>query len=205
MRRSQIAGAAKDGPADGRMAFRDLISFDLKRVFDPDELALAEKRVGAFNHAPMLLAASHAIWGVTLIIHCLGHYSFGQMILPIVLLSVLLLADGALALLMRASTTGNLPAHLVTRAVCGALGGTGLLWMIFAATTHSAGHASNETVATMALGVGLAISAMVPAYPTPMKTPPRAKNPNANERIAPSNATPPSASGTTAISRATTR
>jgi len=143
------------------MTFRDLITFDLKRVFDPDELALAEKRVGTFNHAPMLLAAGHAIWGVTLIIHCLGHYSFGQMILPIVLLSVLLLADGALALLIRASTTGNLAAHIVTRAVCAALGGTGLLWMIFAATTHSAGHMSNEHVATMALGAGLAISAMV--------------------------------------------
>ena len=45
------------------MPIRDLFMFDLKRAFDPDDLALAERRVAQFNHAPMLLAAGHAIWG----------------------------------------------------------------------------------------------------------------------------------------------
>jgi diguanylate cyclase (GGDEF)-like protein len=141
------------------MSMRDLIGFDLKRLFEPEELTLAEKRVAMFNHAPMLLASGHAVWGIGLIIHCLQHFSIGQMVLPIALLVVLLLADGALALLMRASSAGNIAPHHVTRAVCVTLGATGLLWMIFTVTTQG-GQTSNDQISTVALGVGLAISTM---------------------------------------------
>ena len=72
MRRSQIAGVGKDkATGDGSLSFRDLISFDLKRMFEPDDLALAERRVEMFNHAPMLMAAGHAIWGVSLLTQCI--------------------------------------------------------------------------------------------------------------------------------------
>ena len=142
------------------MSIYDLVSFDLKRVYEPDELGLAEKRVAMFNHAPMLMAASHAIWGIGLIIHCLRHFSISEMVLPIALLVVLLIADGALALLMRASAAGNIAAHLVTRAFCAALGVCGLLWMLFTVTTQG-GHTSGDQIATVALGVGLAISTMI--------------------------------------------
>jgi len=162
MRRTQFAGGMKEKPANaGRASIGDLVTFDLKRAFDPDDQALAEKRVAMFNHAPMLLAAGHAIWGAGLLIHCLAQSSLGAMILPIILLAVLLVADGALALLMRISAAGNLPAHQVTRAVCIALGGTGLLWMLFTATAHQGSHASADQIANMALGVGLAVSTMV--------------------------------------------
>jgi uncharacterized membrane protein len=142
------------------MSIHDLVSFDLKRVFEPEDLTLAEKRVATFNHAPMLMAACHAIWGTGLIIHCLRHFSIGEMVLPIALLVVLLIADGALALLMRASTTGNIAAHIVTRAFCAALGVTGFLWMLFTVTTQGS-HASGDQIATIALGVGLAVATMV--------------------------------------------
>ena len=83
------------------------------------------------------------------------------MVLPIILLGVLLVTDGALALLMRARMTASLPSHHVTRAMCVALGLCGLMWMVFTATTHGAGHACGDQIATMALGVGLAITTMV--------------------------------------------
>ena len=162
MRRTQIAGVAKEEAAEkSRTSIRDLITFDLRRAFEPDDHALAEKRVAMFNHAPMLLAAGHAIWGVGLIIHCLQQYSIGQMVLSIVLLAALLLVDGALALLMRISAAGNLAAHVVTRGVCGALAATGLLWMAFTASTHGLEHTGGDQIATIALGIGLALSAMV--------------------------------------------
>ena len=160
MRRTQFADVTKKRPGgNAGMPIRDVIGFDLKRLFDPDELGLAEKRVAMFNHAPMLMLAGHAIWGVSLILHCLEHYSVGGMILPIALLAVLLVADGAFALLMRASAAGNIAAHLVTRAVCIALALFGLLWMVFTATAGVPD--SGEQMATIALGVGLAMSTMV--------------------------------------------
>ena len=162
MRRTQITGVAKEVAAESsRTAIRDLIMFDLKQAFDPDDLALAEKRVAMFNHAPMLLAIAHAVWGVGLIIHCLRHYFLGQMLLPVALLLLLLLADGALALLMRISAAGNLAAHHVTRGVCVALGLCGLLWMAFTGTAHGGEHVAGDQIATVALGVGLAVSTMV--------------------------------------------
>ena len=162
MRRTQIAGVAKDKAAEtGRLSFRELISFDLKRMFEPDDLALAEKRVAMFNHGPMLMAAGHAIWGTALIAHCLQSYSIGQMVLPILLLVLLLAVDGAFALLMRVRLTAHLPAHVVTRSACAALGVCGLLWMVFTASAHGTQHATSDEIATMALGVGLALTTVV--------------------------------------------
>ena len=162
MRRTQFARTSKQSPAeDRRLSTRDLITSDLKRAFEPDDLALAEKRVAMFNHAPMLMAAGHAIWGAGLILHCLRQFTLGEMLLPIGLLVLLLLVDGALALLVRISATGNLAAHHVTRAACGVLAVSGLLWMVFTATAHGTGHASTDDFTTMALGAGLTISTMV--------------------------------------------
>jgi diguanylate cyclase (GGDEF)-like protein len=161
MRRTQFTGAGKSKPADeGRMSMFDLVSFDLKRVFDPEEMALAEKRVAMFNHAPMLMAAGHAIFGAGVIAHGLIQYSIGPMILPIILLALLLVGDGALALLMRARAIANLPPHHVTRAICVALGACGLLWMAFTAIAQGTAPGSGQ-VANMALGVGLAMTTMV--------------------------------------------
>jgi diguanylate cyclase (GGDEF)-like protein len=165
MRRTQIAGVAKHQSAvEGRMSFRDLISFDLKRVFDPDDLALAERRVAMFNYAPFLLSATHAIWGIALIVHCLQHYSIGQMALPILVLTLLLATDGAFALLLRIRSGAGLPAHLVSRAVCAILAISGLLWMIFAGLAHGGAHGSQDQIPAMALGVGLAITTMAAVH-----------------------------------------
>ena len=138
MRRTQFADVTKKRPGgNAGMPIRDVIAFDLKRLFDPDELGLAEKRVAMFNHAPMLMLAGHAIWGVSLIVHCLEHYSVGGMVLPIALLAVLLVAGGAGAHEQSESAVGNIAAHVVTRAVCVALAIFGLLWMAFTAATCS--------------------------------------------------------------------
>ena len=43
MRRTQIAGVAKEEAAEkSRTSIRDLITFDLRRAFEPDDHALAE-------------------------------------------------------------------------------------------------------------------------------------------------------------------
>ena len=89
MRRTQIAGGAKDKAAeDGRMSTRELISFDLKRMLEPEDLALAERRVAMFKHAPMLMAAGHAIWGVSLLAQCICENFFVQMLGPMLLLAL---------------------------------------------------------------------------------------------------------------------
>ena len=162
MRRTQFTGAPKERPAqDGRLRIRDLISFDLKRAFDPDDIALAEKRVAMFNHAPMLLAALHTIWGAGLIIHCLQRYTVGQLVLPMVILGGLLLVDVAFALLIRISAAGHMAVHHVTRTACAMLAGSGLLWMLFTSSAHGLGHSANDNMATIVLGVGLIAPAMV--------------------------------------------
>src|SRR5215204_6508151 len=101
MRRTQFTGEAKGKPAkDGRPSIRDLITCDLKRAYEPDEIALAERRVTSFNHAPMLLAAGHLVWGVTLLAQCVCDNFIREMLVPALLLILLLAVDGAFALLM---------------------------------------------------------------------------------------------------------
>ena len=160
MRRTQITGVAKGKPAeDGRPSIFDLITFDLKRVYDPDELALAERRVAAFNHAPMLLAAGHLIWGVTLLAQCVCANFFSEMLVPVLLLALVLAVDGAFALLIRIKA--NLQPHVVTRAICGFLAATGALWLLFVNVAHASQGMPNDQVTNQAIGVGLAVTAMV--------------------------------------------
>ena len=160
MRRAQFT-ATKVNAADGaRAPLAEVIGFDLKRGFDPDDIALAEKRVAMFNHAPLLLAAGHLVWGITLILHCLGTYSVGALIVPVGLLGMILAVDAAVAVVLRIRATANLAAHHATTAICILLCASGVLWTLFAATTHLPGHAGDQ-IATLAMGVGLALAAMV--------------------------------------------
>jgi diguanylate cyclase (GGDEF)-like protein len=140
------------------MTSRDLITFDLKRVFDPDELALAERRVASFSFAPVLLAAGHLIWGVTLLAQCVCENFFSQMFLPMTILAVLLGVDAGFALLMR--IRWNFEPHLVTKAICGFVAGTGILWMLFVSIAHANQGMPNDQIANQAIGVGLIIAAM---------------------------------------------
>jgi diguanylate cyclase (GGDEF)-like protein len=168
VRRSQIAGVTKDKAAEsGRTSIRDLITCDLKRAFDPDEIALAERRVAAFNHAPMLLAAGHLTWGVTMLAQCICSNYFTEMLGPLLLLVLLLAVDGAFALLIRIKA--NFQPHLVTRAICGFLAATGMLWLLFVHVAHASQGMPNDQVTNQAIGAGLIVTALV-AVPSPVAT-----------------------------------
>ena len=162
MRRTQFTAAANEKAAKGGWrSIRDLVMFDLKRAFEPDDIALAEKRVAMFSHAAALMAGTHLIWGAGLMVHCLQRYSLGEMILPFLALAGVLMADGALGLLMRISAAGHLATHHANRAVCGTLAASGLLWMLFITLTHGQTHIEGDGIAIAALGAGLAASTMV--------------------------------------------
>jgi diguanylate cyclase (GGDEF)-like protein len=168
VRRSQIAGVTKDKAAEsGRTSIRDLITCDLKRAFDPDEIALAERRVAAFNHAPMLLAAGHLTWGVTMLAQCICSNYFTEMLGPLLLLVLLMAVDGAFALLIRIKA--NFQPHLVTRAICGFLAATGMLWLLFVHVAHASQGMPNDQVTNQAIGAGLIVTALV-AVPSPVAT-----------------------------------
>ncbi len=160
MRRTQFSGAEKDKPAkSGRMPIRDLIMFDLKRAYEPDDLALAEKRVAIFNHAPLLLAAGHFIWGVSLLAQCVCANFLSEMLVPVLLLLLVMAVDGALGLLIR--IRANLQPHIVTRAICGFLAASGGLWLLFVNVAHASQGMPNDQVTNQAIGVGLIVTAMV--------------------------------------------
>ena len=149
------------------MPIRDLITCDLKRAFDPDEIGLAERRVAGFNHAPMLLAAGHLIWGVMLLAQCICDNFFAEMLVPMLLLLLLLAVDGAFALLMRIKA--NFQPHLVTRAICGFLAATGILWLLFVNVAHASQGMPNDQVTNQAIGAGLIVTALA-AVPSPVAT-----------------------------------
>jgi diguanylate cyclase (GGDEF)-like protein len=146
---------------------RDLIACDLKRAFDPDEIGLAERRVAAFNHAPMLLAAGHLTWGVTMLAQCVCSNFLAEMLVPMLLLVLLLAVDGAFALLIRIKA--NFQPHLVTRAICGFLAATGVLWLLFVNVTHASQGMPNDHVTNQAIGAGLIVTALA-AVPSPVAT-----------------------------------
>src|SRR4029450_7568434 len=160
MRRTQFAGAGKTKPADGGgMSLRELVGFDLKKAYEPDDLALAERRVEMFSHAPMLLAAGHLIWGITLLASCVCTSFFSQMLVPMLLLALVLGVDGAFGLLIR--IRANLQPHIVNRAVCGFLAATGMLWLLFVNVAHANQGMPNDQITNQAMGIGLIVAAMV--------------------------------------------
>jgi diguanylate cyclase (GGDEF)-like protein len=100
MRRGRFAGLNGDSPAATSLRLLELITFDLRPPASEDHAKIAAERARALTVSIPYLAASHALWGITLlIVLLLGHPAGLAAVAP--LGAVLVLDIGLIRLLSR--------------------------------------------------------------------------------------------------------
>ena len=157
MRRARFA-VSDGGGINDRASVLDALTFDLRSPESTDDDNLAVQRVAMFDFAPVLLAASHLVWGVAC---ALLHASSGTGISPLVPVALVLLVDAAAFGLMWLRERLGLSARTVSHALCAYIGISGALWMSYGLLLNSGHHGNDVGFLALSFAAGLGAATIV--------------------------------------------
>ena len=161
MRRSLAKDAIVFGGESAvRASVSQALSFDLSSAETQDDENLAAQRVASFDHAALLMLATHLICGLAFIPL---HLSVGMTALKgaVVMLGLTVALDVVAAIVLMLRDRFNLAPHAVTRALCIYVAASGLLWMLFGSAVASIPHLPDDAYLSLALGAGVTVAAIV--------------------------------------------
>ena len=121
-----------------RASVREVLFFDVRDHSESTDLALAERRLGAWVFAPWLLLTGHVALMLSLFVDRgpqFGWKAAAGVMLP---LAAAIAADAAAGLIAIYWRKVQMAPHNVVRIMCGYLAGTGILWSIGCAAAGSA-------------------------------------------------------------------
>jgi diguanylate cyclase (GGDEF)-like protein len=132
MARTRFAKAVSHSDETPELAsVREVLWFDVEADETADYDLLKESRVASFDHAALLLAATHFLLGIT----CIAlHPKLALLISfsnPLIPLGLVLAVDGIAALGLQWRDRLELAPHTVSRSMCIYLAAVGLLWSLF--------------------------------------------------------------------------
>ncbi|MEO7635676.1 MAG: EAL domain-containing protein [Sphingomicrobium sp.] len=168
MRRSRFTKALGDTDASERASVDEALWFDLRSPESSDELSLASWRVAAFEHAPVLLFATHLLIGLTCIaLHPQAALvaSFTNPTIPAILALTL---DVAAFFGLRWRNRLDVQPHSVVRGLGVYLAGAGLLWTWFGAALAGQVPQVESSAPTIAMFGGLTMTALVSISSPPL-------------------------------------
>lgn len=142
-----------------RASVREAITFDVLPPKSDDDQILQGKRVAMWAYAPILLAATHFIVGLILLVREQGNMQGHQLGMALALVVTALLFDGCAGLLLFMRTRFGLSAVATARIILCWFSLTGVLWMLFGSAAY--GGLQDESFLPLALGAGLAVKAML--------------------------------------------
>ena len=157
MRRARFA-VSDGGGINDRASVLDALTFDLRSPESTDDDNLAAQRVAMFDFAPVLLAASHLVWGVAC---ALLHASSGTGISPLVPVALVLLVDAAAFGLMWLRERLGLSARTVSHALCAYIGISGALWMSYGLLLNTGHHGADVGFLALSFAAGLGAATIV--------------------------------------------
>jgi len=150
-----------------RASVRAALWFDIQAAETSDDDSLAESRLVTIGHTAILLGISHLLLGTTCILRHSEIATVGSFSNPLIPLILILVLDTIAALGLAWRRELELAPHTVSRAMCVYLGSVGILWTVFglAVIMNLPDHGQ---VVSVAIGAGLAMSAVVSISSPPM-------------------------------------
>src|SRR4051794_27981098 len=165
MRRNLFRKSAEVHPP-ARASVQDVLFFDVRDHSESTDLALAERRLGAWVFAPWLLLTGHLALTLSLFVDRIPHFGWKAAVgitLPLVASIVIDAAAGLIAIYWRKL---QMAPHKVFRIMCGYLAVTGILWSIGSSAAGSAQFAgASFVIVAMASGFFLRSIVSVPSPP----------------------------------------
>ncbi|HZU50620.1 MAG TPA: EAL domain-containing protein [Sphingomicrobium sp.] len=150
--------------APARARAQEALLFDLRDHSESFDLALAERRLGAWTYAPWLVLAGHVLIAASFLFHAPvpSTATAAGIVAPLIVSILLDCAAGALMLFWRKL---QMAPHTVCRLMCGYLGTTGGFWTLACIASGSLKFADPSLV-TVAICAGFFIRSIV-ALPGP--------------------------------------
>jgi diguanylate cyclase (GGDEF)-like protein len=167
MRRSRFAKAVESGSqVRERASIKEALWFDVTAPESPEDDALADWRGTTFDHAGLLMAATHLlILGAFLSLHPdpIGNNLLSSPVLPA---AAALLVDAVAIVGLHFRDRLEASSHKVVRCLCVYLSVTNALWLLFAllAAETMGGAAAGSGI----IGTSLAVSAVIAVNSPPL-------------------------------------
>jgi diguanylate cyclase (GGDEF)-like protein len=168
MRRTRLGVGIEEHGTVARATVREALLFDVAPPENDGDRSLAARRVGMFAFAPMLLAATHAVVGLTLLFQGVGSSSWGAIfnaVLPLILAMVL---DGAAGLMLHLHRKMMLSPHTIGRMLICYLVASGVLWMLFARAAQDFSGINHASFLPLVLGAGVAMRSLTSVGSPPL-------------------------------------
>ena len=169
MRRTRFARAVDTGGrARARVSVREALWFDFWSAEAVDDESLADARVAALNHSAIVLAVTHVLTTVgVLMLHpdLLGQFDLGNPLIPI--LALLGIDAGAIAA-MRWLHRRELAPHTLIRAHCGYLAAAAGLWIVISQAVMGIPHGDHVAMTILLLGGGATMKFLVGVNSPPL-------------------------------------
>ena len=131
MPQSRFNFTDKADPGRPRASVREAITFDVLPPRDDDDLTLQSKRMAMWAYGPILLAATHFIVGLILLVREGGNMDGNQLAMALALVAIALLLDAGAGLLLFLRMRLRLTPVFTARLILGWFCFTGILWMLF--------------------------------------------------------------------------
>jgi len=168
MRLSRFAPKIAMRESNARVGFADALQFDVRHPENEDDAAIAEQRVAALHHVPLLLGTAHLLGAIAVVAHVGGRLwtlSVATIILPIL---VALTCDAAAYVLLMLRERIEIAARKVTLAICALVGMTGAMWSLFGHAAADLPGMSGGALLPLLIGTGLAAGAVVSISSPPL-------------------------------------
>jgi diguanylate cyclase (GGDEF)-like protein len=150
-----------------RASVREALLFDVAPAGDADH-SLATRRVAMFAFAPLLLAATHLVVGLTLLIQGVGLASGAAIFSAVLPLLLAMAVDGSAALLLYLHRRLHIAPHNVGRLMICYLATSGVLWMLFAKAAQGFAGIDGASFLPLVLGAGVTMRSLVSVGSPPL-------------------------------------
>ncbi|MEO6359765.1 MAG: EAL domain-containing protein [Sphingomicrobium sp.] len=168
MRRSRFAKPIESSaPGRDRASIKEALLFDVTAPDNPADDALSEWRGTTFDHCALLLGATHLLVLIAFAILHPNPLGSGIASNPLVPALAALILDVAAITALHFSHRMELRSHIVVRGLCGYIGATSLLWLLFSVLVSQSTPSEGSTAATI-VGASMAVAAVIAVSSPPL-------------------------------------
>ena len=100
MRLSRFAPEVAKRDGNARVGFAEALHFDVRHPENEDEAAIAQQRVAALHHVPLLLGTAHLLGAIAVVAHVGGRFSTLSLATIVIPILVALACDAAAYVLL---------------------------------------------------------------------------------------------------------
>ncbi|MCY7340241.1 MAG: EAL domain-containing protein [Sphingomonas bacterium] len=168
MRLSRFADTVSKHDASDRAGFAEALFFDIRQLENEDDSAIAEQRVAALHHVPLLLGIAHLLCAVAVVVRTGGNFSTLSTAAVVVPMLVALACDLAGFGVLRMRERLELSARTVTLTICVLVGTTGAMWSYFSHVVSLLPEMRDGALLPLLIGTGVTAGAVVSISSPPL-------------------------------------